>query len=677
MLLPSFQVNLGHPILRGTVTLGKFDGKRPCLAGATSSGKVFIHNPNESTLANQMLFLNVNKDVKCLSAGAFKPGVKKETMVIGTQTNLISYNVETNSDIYYRDVSDGVSRIIFGKIGSNDTPLAIVGGNCSIQGYDHQGEEQYWTTAGGEVTSLCLLDINGDNENELIVGTDDYVIYVYQEESIVSELKETASANGLCNLKDGSFGFALTNNSYGVYQKENRIWRNKAKSKVNSLNSVDILVEGTPELIVGYESGKVEIRKQEDGRLIHKESLRDAIAGIAVTDYRMEGHNEIVCCSVSGELKGFVPGQENFSTQMEDSANDELIDKLIQRREEINNELKNYEENLKKLKTGQVDSSLIRSDSKVKCHLQPNVQESCLDIVFRADNENIIRSAIITAEQLFENDSSMVYANNPTNEIKVRLKPAKNISAEMKIQVLVGYNLGFAMFIPGDNIKTPKSMLSFKLDERVKRIIMWLNESFNIVFKVEGEATQIDARFVGIRHGEPLRLIYKDGVMIVYVDDMETAGDIFQDICSFLSIKELDSKCDFPVEFERFEKVVQSVEEYNSNRLKMTAEMADNSQLIKALVIKAEDARILGDMKSMKNMYNELYGANKGLIGEYIKRSNNHNELLSSLKEVNQMIQKAARLRIGEAKNRVVAECRKAIKNNNIMSLFKIIKEGQ
>ena len=40
------------------------------------------------------------------------------------------------------------------------------------------------------------------------------------------------------------------------------------------------------------------------------------------------------------------------------------------------------------------------------------------------------------------------------------------------------------------------------------------------------------------------------------------------------------------------------------------------------------------------------------------------------------MIQKAARLRVGVPKSRVVSACRAAIKANNIHSLFKIIKTG-
>ncbi len=72
------------------------------------------------------------------------------------------------------------------------------------------------------------------------------------------------------------------------------------------------------------------------------------------------------------------------------------------------------------------------------------------------------------------------------------------------------------------------------------------------------------------------------------------------------------------------------------NRQKLTAEMADNSNLIKALVIKAEDARIVGDMKLMKRYHAKLFALSTTSWcggGEYTKRSNNHKELLNALKE--------------------------------------------
>lgn len=49
---------------------------------------------------------------------------------------------------------------------------------------------------------------------------------------------------------------------------------------------------------------------------------------------------------------------------------------------------------------------------------------------------------------------------------------------------------------------------------------------------------------------------------------------------------------------------------------------------------------------------------------------------METLKEVNQIIQKAARLRIGRSKATVISECRNSIKTNNINQLVKVIKTG-
>eukprot|EP00455_Lapot_gusevi_P042984 TRINITY_DN5176_c0_g1_i13.p1 TRINITY_DN5176_c0_g1~~TRINITY_DN5176_c0_g1_i13.p1 ORF type:complete len:113 (+),score=35.50 TRINITY_DN5176_c0_g1_i13:85-423(+) len=109
----------------------------------------------------------------------------------------------------------------------------------------------------------------------------------------------------------------------------------------------------------------------------------------------------------------------------------------------------------------------------------------------------------------------------------------------------------------------------------------------------------------------------------------------------------------------------------------MSADIADNSNLLKALVIKAEDARLMKNTRLMRRMYNELYDMNRDLLAEYMKRCNNHNQLLEALKQVNQMIQKAARLRVGRFKAEVVSACRAAIKTNNIQAVFKVIRAGR
>lgn len=49
--------------------------------------------------------------------------------------------------------------------------------------------------------------------------------------------------------------------------------------------------------------------------------------------------------------------------------------------------------------------------------------------------------------------------------------------------------------------------------------------------------------------------------------------------------------------------------------------------------------------KSMKKWYSQLYDINRDLTAGYKIRVNNHQELMDTLKDVNQIIQKAGRLR--------------------------------
>lgn len=35
--------------------------------------------------------------------------------------------------------------MIIGELGDMKNPLLFVGGNCAIQGFDHQGEDKFWT----------------------------------------------------------------------------------------------------------------------------------------------------------------------------------------------------------------------------------------------------------------------------------------------------------------------------------------------------------------------------------------------------------------------------------------------------------------------------------------------------------------------------------------------------
>lgn len=164
-MVPIFTLKLNHKINPRMVAVGKFDGVHPCLTAATQAGKVrgicsitpqqvskllkehilkehiskifiltltvlhlqvFIHNPHDrgqrpathrlsqSTQDSDVSLLNINQAVTCLTAGTLRPNTTGDTLLVGSQTNLLAYDVHDNTDVFYRDVS---GRTIFGITG--------------------------------------------------------------------------------------------------------------------------------------------------------------------------------------------------------------------------------------------------------------------------------------------------------------------------------------------------------------------------------------------------------------------------------------------------------------------------------------------------------------------------------------------------------------------------------
>lgn len=112
--------------------------------------------------------LNINQSIKAITAGIFLPDDDKDILIIGTDTNILVYHVHDNKDIFYRDCSDGVRAIALGTFKETKSQIIMVGGNSSVHGYDHKGNEIFWTTIGDVVTSLILMDFNKDSFNEVL-----------------------------------------------------------------------------------------------------------------------------------------------------------------------------------------------------------------------------------------------------------------------------------------------------------------------------------------------------------------------------------------------------------------------------------------------------------------------------------------------------------------------------
>ena len=109
----------------------------------------------------------------------------------------------------------------------------------------------------------------------------------------------------------------------------------------------------------------------------------------------------------------------------------------------------------------------------------------------------------------------MVYSQDASDTIIATFAPEKDVSTELHIQALVGHKMStyyhvfeldyklpkFSMYVPvKDFQKEPESSVRFRVTERVNRVAMWLNNSFNVGHKVDRQ-NLLDARFVSLRNG--------------------------------------------------------------------------------------------------------------------------------------------------------------------------------
>ncbi|XP_050687071.1 Bardet-Biedl syndrome 2 protein homolog [Eriocheir sinensis] len=723
MLVPVFTLDLKQKILPGRVCIGKYDSAHACLTASTTADKVFIHNPHQRLgtaggrmslcqSSSEISLLNINQTVSAITAGVLTQARHGDTLVVGTPTNVLAYDVQNNADIFYKDVSDGANAITIGRLGRHLSPMALIGGNCSIHGFDSEGNDPFWTVTGDNVTSLTLTDFDGDEENELLVGSEDFDIRVFKHEEIMFEMSETEAVTALCPMQGSRFGYALANGTVGVYEKLARWWRIKSKNQAIAIYSYDLDGDGVPELITGWSNGKIDARNDRSGEVMFKDNFQSTVAGIVEGDYRMDGKNQLIACSVDGEVRGYKASTaETRYSMMDVNIEQETIRELSQRRHTLLLELKNYEENQRMGSSGEImygkpstagdQVGIIPANTQLQTGLAINMgseeknKPPHVEIALATTNDTVIRAVVIFAEGIFEGESHVYHPRETvlSSNIRIPLYPPKDVPVDLHIKAMVGYKASlhyhvfeltrqlprFSMYalctVP---VTPPQGYVKFKLPERVARVVMWVNSNFLLLEDLQLEEDgALDVSFLSLRSSMPLLIqATPQCEMTIRTNDMELAGDLIQALANYLNLEDLQVEADFPTELEQLSSLLERVEEYHATRQRLSAEMADHSGVIRTLVVRAEDARLMSDMQSMKHWYRELYNLNKDLINGYKIRCNNHQELLNCLKQVNQTIQKASRLRAGKSKTAVISACRQAIKNNNASALAKIIRSG-
>ncbi|CAI8055642.1 Bardet-Biedl syndrome 2 protein homolog, partial [Geodia barretti] len=433
-------------------------------------------------------------------------------------------------------------------------------------------------------------------------------------------------------------------------------------------------------------------RRSKTGEVVYKDSFGSHVAGIVQADYRGDGNVELICCSVDGEVRGYLsastvqPGGVGGAGREEWAGQDhwKQLESLAQRKQNLLLELRNFEASekvsrskdpLSEISQGGQPMGVIPAGTLLRTEFSAFLPDGGggggggggklaphIELSVEATNDTVIRAVVIFAEGLFEGESHIITQFH-VFEATRRLPQ-------------------FSLYIPCPLATEPhpQGRVAFNVPERLETVTGWLNDSFMYGAGEDSVLTPyLHVAFLSLRSSFPLILSFKpaqNGAFTIETDDLDLAGDIIQSLASYVGLTDLSVTASFPQQMKELRDVLEEVEELHKIRQKLSAEMADNSALIRNLVVRAEDARIMNDMGNMKKAYFQLYELNKDLMLGYNIRSNNHLELLECLRIVNQAIQKTGNLRVGKPKAQLIAACRAAIKNKDNDTLIKTMMNG-
>jgi hypothetical protein len=309
---------------------------------------------------------------------------------------------------------------------------------------------------------------------------------------------------------------------------------------------------------------------------------------------------------------------------------------------------------------------------------------------------------IIQSEQIYKGETMVKYPNKETNKVIIQIKTKKDMNINLHIKVLVGksYYLDdyqvfeFNKIIPKycfyilmrNDIAYKNDVvqgISFKFNERIERLILWLEAFFNIPKKeletYRPDENTYNIRFMSLRTDKILQISVKNDknyTLEISTEEMELCGNIFQDMCSYFNIADLDTNINYKKVVSKYSENINRISELDQSRNQYNINMTEIIQLIKDLFVKAEDNRLLDNIKDFKDYFRKINVKNLELLDEYEKRTKAYEQLISDLKVVNGIIQTFSNLKAGKYKNEVVNQCRNCIRKKNYNLLLKILSTG-
>ncbi|VDP46703.1 unnamed protein product [Schistosoma curassoni] len=395
--------------------------------------QVYIYNPKFYHSSEGITKILSQDFIKCsnihsicaIHTGKFEHiSNQNDLLIIGSKYGILIYDSINNVDIFWKELkNNGVNTIFYKHFDEQykyykDTDIIFIGGHCSLIGLNYSAKELFWTVTSDRISAITCLSYENDEEylNDIVVGSEDYTIRIFRNELIIHEISETDAVIKLISLGGEYFGYGLRNGTIGVYNRVNRVWRIKSKNKPICFVSHDINYDGYPELICGWNNGKVDARLRSNGVIVFKIQLDDCVAGMTVGDY-YGFTNILLVCTTEGDIRCYsVSHSKNY---LNSESSEDTLRHLITKRQNLLLEIQSIDQNSNlsqwsKTEIRQGNLNIIKANTELQTKLEVSPDKPCVNLTIQTNdgklnykfclaiwlNQNfILGSEIIVSEQ--------------------------------------------------------------------------------------------------------------------------------------------------------------------------------------------------------------------------------------------------------------------------------------
>lgn len=226
----------------------------------------------------------------------------------------------------------------------------------------------------------------------------------------------------------------------------------------------------------------------------------------------------------------------------------------------------------------------------------------------------------------------------------------------------------------------PEGYVKFKVNERINRFCLWINQNFLLPADIDPQTNELEnfdffkLSLICLRDKTPLVLtFYNDNHIQIQTDNIELAGNLVQSMAQFMNIINLDSVANYPDTVTKMRELFDKLNgmQESSNILRTDTSLKVN--LAKKLIIRAEDSKTT-NLDKVANYYNELMLNNEDLLSTFKIRTENFNETQKLLTEINQILYRAQRLRVGTVATQMMTSYKEALAQKDLSKLIQIME---